>query len=217
MSQDERHSLTEVRRVPDRASYDRTVIDAILDEAMICHAGFVDNGTPVVIPTIHVRVDDRVILHGSPASRMMRLLKQGAPVSIAVTLLDGLVLARSVFNHSMNYRSVVLFGTAEAVEDTEEKMEAMRIFTEKILPGRWDEARTPSDKEFRATLMLAIPIDQASAKVRTGPPGDEPEDIDLDIWAGVIPYALQPGAAVPAPNLPPGIEIPASVRAVLEG
>ena len=170
---------TEVRRQPERARYDRATIDSILDEAFFCHLGFIHEGHPVVIPTIHVRVGDRIILHGSPASRMMRALKAGAEVSIAVTLLDGLVLARSVFHHSMNYRSVVLFGSGEVIEDPAEKLEAMRVFTEKILPGRWDDARQPTDKEFKGTLMVAVPIDAASAKTRTGPPGDDPDDMDL--------------------------------------
>jgi nitroimidazol reductase NimA-like FMN-containing flavoprotein (pyridoxamine 5'-phosphate oxidase superfamily) len=205
-----------VRRHDDRAAYDRETIDSILDEAIYCHVGFVDEGHPYVIPTIHVRVDDTLILHGSPASRMLRVLKAGAPASVAVTLLDGLVLARSVFNHSMNYRSVVLFGSASEITDPDAKLEAMRIFTDKILPGRWGEARVPSDKEFKGTLMLGIPIDTASAKLRTGPPVDEPEDVDLPVWAGVIPYSLAPGEPIPAPDMAPGIPFPETLRTLLE-
>jgi len=197
-----------VRRQPDRARYDRNTIDTILDEALFCHLGFIHDGGPVVIPTIHVRVGDRIILHGSPASRMMRALKSGAEVSIAATLLDGLVLARSVFHHSMNYRSVVLFGRGEQVDDPSEKLEAMRVFTEKILPGRWEDARQPTEKEFRGTLMVAVPIDAASAKTRFGPPVDEDDDMGLDVWAGVIPYRLSPGAPIPSPDLRDGIEFP---------
>jgi nitroimidazol reductase NimA-like FMN-containing flavoprotein (pyridoxamine 5'-phosphate oxidase superfamily) len=207
---------TTVHRNPARASYDRDVVYEILDEAPYCHVGFTYEGHPVVVPTIHVRVDDRLVLHGSAASRMMRTLRDGAEAVVAVTLLDGLVLARSVFNHSMNYRSVVVFGTAMAVEDTEEKMEAMRVFTNKILPGRWDDARLPSDKESRSTMMLAIPIEEASAKVRTGPPTDEDEDYDLDVWAGVIPYRSVPGDPIPDPQLADGIEFPDYLRSLYE-
>ncbi len=201
-----------VKRHADRASYDRDTVYAILDEAWTCTVGFVHDDRPVVIPTIHVRVDDRLLLHGSPASRMLRTLKQGPPVSIAVTVLDGLVLAKSVFNHSMNYRSVVVFGHASLVEDVDEKTEAMRVFTEKVLPGRWSEARQPSDTEFNGTLMLAVSIEEASAKIRTGPPVDDPEDEDLDVWAGVVPYTLAAGAPVPKPGLDPDLPLPAALR-----
>lgn len=197
-----------VRRHEDRAVYNSDFIYNLLDEAMFCHVGFIDDGIPYVIPTIHVRVGRELILHGSPASRMLRILKGGADASIAVTILDGLVLARSVFNHSMNYRSAVLFGRATEITDVERKTEAMRVFTDKILPGRWSQARRPNEREFNGTLMLSIPIDAASAKVRSGPPGDEPEDLDLPVWAGVIPYSLRPGAPEPAPNLADGIGFP---------
>jgi len=206
----------EVRRVPDRAQYDRETIDGILDEALICHLGFIADGHPVVIPTIHVRVGDNLVLHGSPASRMMRALKSGAEVSIAVTLLDGLVLARSVFHHSMNYRSVVLFGSGRVIDDPDEKLQAMRVFTDKILPGRWEEARLPTEKEFRGTLMVAVPIDTASAKVRTGPPSDDDEDTGIPIWAGVIPYALRAGDPIPAPDLADGVEFPDYLRHLID-
>jgi nitroimidazol reductase NimA-like FMN-containing flavoprotein (pyridoxamine 5'-phosphate oxidase superfamily) len=207
---------TKVRREPERARYDRETIDAILDEAFICHVGFLDEGHPVVIPTIHVRVGDRLILHGSPAGRMMRTIASGAPVSIAVTLFDGLVLARSVFHHSMNYRSVVLFGTGQIIDDPAEKLVAMRVFTERILPGRWDDVRPPTDLEFRGTLMAAVPIDAASAKTRTGPPEDEESDLGLDTWAGVIPYRLSPGEPVPSPDLQAGIDFPAYLAHLLD-
>lgn len=207
---------SEVRRHADRAAYDRATIDAILDEAVFCHVGFIDEGHPYVIPTIHVRVDDALILHGSPASRMLRALKTGIPASIAVTLFDGLVLARSVFNHSMNYRSAVLFGTATEITDADEKMNAMRIFTDKILPGRWDEARQPNSTEFAGTLMLGIPIDLASAKVRSGPPTEPEEDVAHPVWAGVIPYRLRAGEPEPAPDLADGIEFPDTLRSLLD-
>ena len=197
-----------VRRYPDRADYERVAIDAILDEAPFCTVAFIDDGHPYVIPTIHVRVGDTLVLHGSPASRMLRTLKTGAEASVAVTILDGLVLARSVFNHSMNYRSVVLFGKAAEITDPDEKLEAMRVFTDKILPGRWGEARTPSEKEIKGTLMLGIPIELASAKTRSGPPVDDPEDLELPVWAGVVPYRLQAGTPQPAADLQPGLPLP---------
>lgn len=206
---------TEHRRYPDRGSTDRAVIDAIFDEAIYCHLGFVDDGVPYVIPTIHVRVDDMLVLHGSPASRMMRILKGGSDVCVTASLLDGLVLARSVFHHSMNYRSAMVFGQASEITDPDLKLEAMRVFTDKILPGRWDDARRPTEKEFRGTLMAGLQIDAATAKIRTGPPADDPEDIDLPIWAGEIPYRLGPGTPKPAPDLPEGVEFPAGLSAHL--
>lgn len=202
---------TEHRRRPDRGTTDRAVIDAIFDEAPYCHLGFVDDGAPYVIPTIHVRVDDMLVLHGSPASRMMRVLRSGADVCVTATLLDGLVLARSVFNHSMNYRSAIVFGQAHEITDPDLKLESMRVFTEKILPGRWDEARRPTDTEFRGTLMAGLPIETATAKIRTGPPGDEPEDVGLPVWAGVVPFRLRADAPIPAPDLPAGVEFPAGL------
>lgn len=197
----------EVRRHSERGSYDRSVIEAILDEAMFCTVAFVDTGQPVAIPTIHARDCDRLLIHGSVGSRMMRTLASGAPCCVSATLLDGLVLARSAFNHSMNYRSVVLFGSATIVDD-DAKEEALRQFTEKLIPGRWSAARPPSPKELRTTMVVAIPIESASAKVRSGPPEDEPEDMELEIWAGVIPYLLSPGPAIPAPEMPPGTPFP---------
>jgi nitroimidazol reductase NimA-like FMN-containing flavoprotein (pyridoxamine 5'-phosphate oxidase superfamily) len=206
---------TDHRRYPDRGSTDRAVIDAIFDEAIYCHLGFVDDGVPYVIPTIHVRVDDTIVLHGSPASRMMRIVKSGADVCITASLLDGIVLARSVFHHSMNYRSAMVFGQAAEITDPDLKREAMRVFTDKILPGRWDDARRPTEKEFRGTLMAGLTIDAATAKVRSGPPADDPDDVDLPIWAGEIPYGLQPGTPVPSPDLPGGIEFPTRLRSHL--
>lgn len=198
----------QVRRHDDRAVYDRDTINAILDEALVCHVGFVADGQPFVIPTIHVRVGDTVVLHGSPASRMLRTLRDGPDVSIAVTLVDGLVLARSVFNHSMNYRSVVLFGKPELIEDPDRKLEAMRVFTEKILPNRWGDARVPSDKEFKGTLMLGVAIDAASAKVRAGGPVDEEDDYDMDVWAGVVPMQMTAGAPRPDERMNDGVAYP---------
>ncbi|HZR96156.1 MAG TPA: pyridoxamine 5'-phosphate oxidase family protein [Gaiellaceae bacterium] len=183
-----------IKREPQRGRYDRETIDAILDEALIAHLGFAVDGQPYVIPTLHARVGDRVYVHGSAASRMLRHLEGGARVCLTVTLFDGLVLAKSVFNHSVNYRSVVVLGTASIVE-AEEKAAALRALTEQLAPGRWDEARRPTDQELKATWILSLPLDEASAKVRTGPPEDEPEDVDLPVLAGVVPVHL---AAEPA-------------------
>ena len=192
--------------------YEREAIDAILDEAMICHVGFVVDDVPHVIPTIHARQGDTLYLHGSPASRMLRLLKLGAPVSVTATIVDGVVVARALFHHSLNYRSVVVFGTPRLVDDPGERSVAFRAITEHVLPGRWDEARRPNEKEDRGTLLVAVDIDEASAKVRTGPPGDDDEDYELDIWAGVIPLETTAAEAIADPLLKPGVEVPESVR-----
>jgi nitroimidazol reductase NimA-like FMN-containing flavoprotein (pyridoxamine 5'-phosphate oxidase superfamily) len=178
-----------ITREPQRGRYDRETIDAILDEALLCHLGFAVDGQPYVIPTLHARVGDIVYVHGSAASRMLKQLAGGARVCLTVTLFDGLVLARSVFNHSVNYRSVVVFGTATLIEG-DEKREALRALTEQLAPGRWDEARQPTAKELKATWILSLPLDEASAKVRTGPEEDEPEDERLPVWAGVVPVHL---------------------------
>lgn len=179
-------------REPHRGRYDRETIDAILDEALICHLGFEVDGQPYVIPTLHARVGDIVYVHGSAASRMLRHLANDVRVCLTVTLFDGLVLARSVFNHSVNYRSAVLLGTATLVGD-DEKLEALHALTEQLAPGRWEEARRPTPTELKATWILALPIDEASAKVRTGPPEDEPEDEHLPVWAGIVPVHLAAG------------------------
>jgi hypothetical protein len=179
-----------VKREPQRGVYDRETIDAILDEALVCHLGFAVDGQPYVIPTLHARVGDRLYVHGSAASRMLRHAASDVRICVTVTLLDGLVLARSVFNHSIDYRSVVVLGTPRLVEEVAEKREALRAFTEHVAPGRWEEARQPTDQELKATWILSVPLDEASAKIRTGPPEDEPEDLDLPVWAGVVPIHL---------------------------
>jgi nitroimidazol reductase NimA-like FMN-containing flavoprotein (pyridoxamine 5'-phosphate oxidase superfamily) len=179
-----------VKREPQRGAYDRETIDAILDEALVCHLGFAVDGQPYVIPTLHARVGDLLYLHGSAASRMLRHAASDVRICVTVTLLDGLVLARSVFNHSIDYRSVVVLGTPSLVEDVDEKREALRAFTEHVAPGRWEEARRPTDQELKATWILSVPLDEASAKVRTGPPEDDAEDMDLPVWAGVVPIHL---------------------------
>ncbi len=184
-----------VRRLPERGRYDRETIDAILDEALFCHVGFIANGQPFVIPTLHARVGEVLYIHGSQASRMLRELRGGTDVCVTATILDGLVLARSAFNHSMNYRSVVVLGVAEEV-DGAEKMEALRAIAEHVMPGRWDDVRQPNQKELRATSVLRLSLDRASAKVRTGPPKDDEEDLDFPVWAGVLPLRLVPSEPV---------------------
>lgn len=203
---------TTLRRLPARGRHDRQTIDAILDEALVAHLGFVDDGQPFVIPTLHARRADEVILHGSSASRALRSIAQGAPLCLTVTLIDGLVLARSAFHHSINYRSVVLLGQARLIEDDEEKNAALEALVEHITPGRWDSIRWPSRKELKATKVLAMPIDEASAKVRTGPPGDDDEDYAMDAWAGVVPLAMTAAAPEPDPLLREGIDLPEHVR-----
>jgi nitroimidazol reductase NimA-like FMN-containing flavoprotein (pyridoxamine 5'-phosphate oxidase superfamily) len=203
-----------VKRLPERGVYDRDAIDAILDEGRICHLGFVHNGQPLVIPTIHARDGDRVYVHGSTASRTLRALRGGLPACITVTILDGLVVARSVFEHSMNYRSVIVLGTARAIEDPDEKLAGLRAIAEHVLPGRWKEARLPNPSELKQTLLLALPLDEASAKVRTGPPEDQEEDYDLPIWAGEVPMRLTWLPPRPDPLLAADVEIPPSVQSL---
>jgi nitroimidazol reductase NimA-like FMN-containing flavoprotein (pyridoxamine 5'-phosphate oxidase superfamily) len=203
---------TQVRRLPKRAVYDREAIYRILDEGLVCHVGFVVDGQPVVIPTGYGRDGDTLYVHGSAASRMLRDLAQGVEVSIAVTLLDGLVLARSAFHHSMNYRSVVIFGTAAVVEDETTKRQALRAFTEHIAPGRWQEVRPPTESELKATTVLAIPLEEVSAKVRTGPPLDDEDDYSLPVWAGVLPLKLRPEQPVADSKLSASMEVPDNLR-----
>ena len=188
---------TRVVREPQRAVYDRVAVNKILDEAFLCHIGFVSGGQPYVIPTSYGRDGDVLYVHGSAASRLLRHLEQGAPVCVTVTLLDGLVLARSVFNHSMNYRSVVILGTATLVDDPAEKIAALHSLSEHILPQRWDDSRQPNEKELKATSVLRIPIQEFSAKVRVGPPVDDQDDYSFPTWAGVIPLELEAGAPLP--------------------
>jgi uncharacterized protein len=201
-----------LRRKRERGSYEREVIDAILDEGLIAHLGIVDEaGQPFVIPTLHARRGDVVYCHGSVASRTLRTLATGAPACLTVSLLDGLVLARSAMHHSANYRSAMLLGTMRVVDDTEEKDEAMRAVVEHIVPGRWSEVRPPTPNELKATAVLALPIEQASAKVRTGPPLDDEADYALAAWAGVIPIAAHACEPEPDPRLRAGIAPPGYV------
>jgi uncharacterized protein len=188
---------TKLRRLPKRGAHDRGTIDAILDDALISHIGFVHDGRPAVIPTLHARIGDEVLIHGSAASRMLRALATGVDLCLTATLIDGLVLARSAFHHSVNYRSVVLYGTARIVTEPDEKEAALEAFTERLLPGRWGEVRWPTPKELKATSVLALPIEEGSAKVRSGPPIDDEPDYALDVWAGVVPLSLTRGEPVP--------------------
>jgi nitroimidazol reductase NimA-like FMN-containing flavoprotein (pyridoxamine 5'-phosphate oxidase superfamily) len=199
---------TRVVREPDRAVYDRETVYLILDEGFICHIGFVVDGQPFVIPTAYGRKDANLYIHGSAASRMLRQLKDGVAVCVTITLLDGLVLARSVFNHSMNYRSVVVLGKATLVDDPGEKLAALRAISEHILPGRWDDVRQPNERELKATSVLRVPIEEFSAKVRTGPPVDDEEDYSFPTWAGVIPLQVSAGTPIKDPRLSPNLEIP---------
>jgi nitroimidazol reductase NimA-like FMN-containing flavoprotein (pyridoxamine 5'-phosphate oxidase superfamily) len=204
---------TRVRRLPKRGAYDRPSIDAILDEALVAHLAFTgEDGQPYAIPTLHARIGDEVWVHGSSASRTLRTLGQGARACLTVTLLDGLVLARSIFNHSVNYRSVIVLGEARAVTDPEEKRAALSAFAERVAPGRWADARPPTPSELKATSILALPLDEASAKVRSGPPVDVDADHELDVWAGVVPIRLVRDEPVPDPDLRAGIGLPDYLR-----
>jgi uncharacterized protein len=196
MTQFKRSSKTRITRLPKRGHYDRETIYNILDEALICHVGFVENGQPFVIPTNFARKEDEILLHGAKASRLLKHVEAGHPICVEATIVDGLVLARSVFHHSVNYRSVVLFGTGRAIVDEDEKMAALAAVTDHLIPSRWREARLPNRKEMNATRVVAIKIDEASAKVRVGPPGDEVEDYSLPVWAGVLPLQELPLAPI---------------------
>jgi uncharacterized protein len=204
-----------VRRVHDKAVYDREAITAILDEALVAHLGIVSDGQPFVIPTLHAVIGDDVLVHGSAASRTLRALGGGVPACLTVTLLDGMVLARSVFEMSANYRSVVILGEARPITDPDAKLRALEAFTERVLPGRWAEARKPTRQELKATSILALPLDEASAKVSSGGPDDgESEDAALPVWAGHVPLRLVAGDPVPCPHLAPGIPVPAGLGAL---
>ncbi|MBL8019820.1 MAG: pyridoxamine 5'-phosphate oxidase family protein [Leptospirales bacterium] len=186
---------TKLQRRPNRGHYDRDTLYSILDEGMVCHLGFAAHGQTFVVPTAYGRSGDRLFVHGSAASRMMKTLAQGVDVCLTVTLLDGLVLARSAFHHSVNYRSAMVFGRATVVDENE-KYEALRLFMEQVTPGRWDVTRPPTSQELKGTTVLALPIEEASAKIRTGPPIDDPDDMGLSVWAGVIPVAVRAGAPI---------------------
>ena len=203
---------TELRRLPKRGSHELETIHKILDEAFLAHVGFNVNGQPFVIPTLFGRAGEKLYLHGSAASRMLRELEAGVAACVTVTLVDGLVLARSAFHHSMNYRSVMAFGTARKIEDASEKNAALRVISEHLLKGRWDAVRAPYENELKQTGVLEFVIEEASAKVRTGPPLDDEEDYALPIWAGVLPLRLMAGAPVRDERVAAGVEAPAHVH-----
>jgi nitroimidazol reductase NimA-like FMN-containing flavoprotein (pyridoxamine 5'-phosphate oxidase superfamily) len=208
-------SRTTVKRIPDRARFDIETVNEVFDEALICHVGFVADGSPFVIPTIHARVGDVLYFHGSPASRMLRQMKKGTEVTVTATIVDGIIAARSSFHHSMRYRSAMVFGETRVVDDPEERSIALEAVTNAVLPGRWSEAREPSIKEYKGTLLVAVPIEEYSAKVNDGNVDDEQEDYDLPIWAGVIPLSIVPGTPVPDEGLPRDMEFPESVRRLI--
>ena len=199
---------TRLRRLPKRGAFDRKTVYSILDESFICHIGFIVDAQPYVIPTAFGRVDDVLYIHGSSASRMLRTLSGGVEMCFTSTLIDGLVLARSAFHHSINYRSVVILGKATLVNDSSEKDKALESITEHIVPGRWTDVRWPNELELKATTVMKLPIDEASAKIRTGGPVDDEEDYDMDVWAGVLPLSLDTGAAVPDERIKPKVGLP---------
>jgi uncharacterized protein len=205
-------SRTQVKRLPKRGAYERETVYKILDEAFVCHVGFVVDGQPFVIPTNFGRVGDKLYLHGSAAGRMLRTLSEGVPVCVTVTLVDGLVLARSAFHHSVNYRSVVVLGTAQLVSDPAEKMEALRLFTEHIMKSRWDDVCQPTEQELKATTVLVLPLEEVSAKVRAGGPIDDEADYALSVWAGVLPLRPVPQPPVPDARLNPDTILPAYIH-----
>jgi nitroimidazol reductase NimA-like FMN-containing flavoprotein (pyridoxamine 5'-phosphate oxidase superfamily) len=210
-------SRVRVRRLPERGAYDRPTIEAILDEALTCHVGFVQDGQPYVIPTIHARDGGWLYLHGSAASRMLRTLKGGIPICVTVTIHDGLVLARSAFHHSMNYRSVVVLGTAEEVIGEREKLHALEAISEHVTSGRWSDVRRPNDTELRQTTILRVGLEEASAKMRSGGPKDDEADLSLPVWAGVVPLHLVTTEPVAEEGVPEGVAVPEYVRRHLLG
>jgi hypothetical protein len=207
---------TQVKRLPKRGKYDQETVYQILDSAFVCHVGFNVEGQPYVIPTNYGRSGNTLYLHGSAASRMLRSLSEGIPVCVTVTHVDGLVLARSAFHHSVNYRSVVVLGTARPVTDPAEKMEALRIFTDHVMKGRWDDVRQPTEQELKATSVLSLSLEEVSAKVRTGGPIDDEADYSLSIWAGVLPLATVAKPAIPDPRLDQGIPVPGYLKERLD-
>lgn len=213
MSEFSKTDRTSITRLPKRGAYDKATVYSILDEALVCTVAYVNEGEPFQIPTGFCRIDNKIYIHGSVGSFYMRqLAEKKLPVCISATLIDGLVLARSAFHHSMNYRSVVVFGVPELVKDDQELYRALEVFTDKVQPGRWNDIRKPDNGEWKATMVLSINIDEASAKIRTGEPKDDEEDYNLDIWAGVVPLKLQRGTPLNDPALKQGVELPSYLR-----
>jgi nitroimidazol reductase NimA-like FMN-containing flavoprotein (pyridoxamine 5'-phosphate oxidase superfamily) len=205
-------SRNKVKRHPERGAYDSSVIYPIIDEALICHVGFMQDNQPFVIPTLHARQGDAILLHGAKGSRLLRHVEAGGDVCITITLLDGIVLARSVFSHSINYRSAVLFGRGHVILDDDMRMQALETFTERLIPGRWQDVRPPSEVELKQTTIVVVPIESASAKIRSGPPKDNQDDLDLPVWAGVLPVHQVCGAAIADPQLRAETEVPEYIR-----
>lgn len=205
-----------VRRVPARGAYDRETVYSLVDAAKMCHVGFVADGQPFVIPTIHARMGDALVFHGATKSRLIGHIRSGAPVCVAITLMDGLVIARSAFHHSMNYRSAVIFGTGRLLEDADEKLQALECITNHVIPGRWDHCRQPNPTELKATSVAALTIESASAKIREGGPIDDEEDYALDVWAGVLPFTHAPSGIVPDGRLAEGVDVPGHVARLLD-
>jgi nitroimidazol reductase NimA-like FMN-containing flavoprotein (pyridoxamine 5'-phosphate oxidase superfamily) len=201
-----------VKRHPERGAYDSSIIYPIIDEALICHVGFIQDEQPYVIPTLHARQGDAILLHGAKGSRLLRHVEAGGDVCITITLLDGIVLARSVFSHSVNYRSAVLFGKGRVIVGDDARMQALEMFTERLIPGRWQDVRPPNAVELKQTTIVAVPIESASAKIRTGPPKDNQDDLDWPVWAGVLPLHQVCGVAIADPQLSAAIEIPEYIR-----
>lgn len=199
---------TRVRRIPDRGYYDKKTIYPIIDEALYCHVGINHNGSPVVIPTIHARINNTLYIHGSAASRLLQSIQEDASLCVTISLIDGIVLARSAFHHSLNYRSVVVFGQGVNVNDFQEKWDALKAVSDHLVPKRWEDVREPNQKELDATTVVSISLEEASAKVRSGPPGDDDADYALPIWAGVQTIELKKGTLIPDPVLPDSIGIP---------
>lgn len=198
--------------MPERGSFDREKLNELLDEAFLCHVAFVADGEPFIIPTSYCRIADEIVLHGSSASRVLRVVGSGQPICVCVTSIEALVLARSPFHHSMNYRSAVIFGTARLIEGREDKFSALRALSEHIVPGRWEEVRKPTDRELKATSIVAVPLTEYSVKTRTGPPLDDQDDYKLPIWAGVLPLESRPGEAIPDVTTAQTIEVPNYLR-----
>ena len=209
-------SRTKLRRKPARGSHERAAVEAILDEALVCHVGLIDDGLPVVVPTLHARAGSALYLHGSAASRALRE-SDGVEICLTATLIDGLVLARAAMHHSANYRSAMVFGRGELVSDEAEKMTALEALVEKLIPGRWTDARQPTAKELRATAVLRLPLEEASAKIRSGPPLDDEEDMALPVWAGVVPTRTALGRPQPDPALAAAVQVPAYLDELLSG
>jgi uncharacterized protein len=207
-----RSPKNKIKRKPDRGHYDKETVHQILDEGLICHVGLIQDNSPIVIPMNYARQGDQILLHGAPGSRLLQSIKNGAEVCITVTLIDDLVLARSVLHHSMNYRSVVFFGRGTLVEEYNQKKEAFKTIVDHIIPGRWDDARQPSDKEIKQTYVVAVPINEASAKIRSGPVIDEEDDYALSVWAGLLPLGFNPAEPVSDEKLDKNIQVPDYVK-----